>query len=364
MKPLYFIIGCPRSGTYLLSNILDQSGQIAIPTETHFIPLFDRYVFLAGNIRSSGNARARLLKAIYAFLEIWLTRAEMERRFSEVIRHSLLVTRTDMVQIIRDTRSYAEAVHAIYESYAASRGAEYYGDKSAFFRHIPLERIDHAVNQQAKFIHIVRDGRDVCLSWMKLSMGPENLAIAARAWRDHIARKRQWGALHSDRYCEIRYEDLLKEPERETRRICEFIGIGFKAEMLQFHRGAMAQAIANSSTHAMLGKPIDSSNSEKWRSLMAAEDIAFFEWLAGEELAKAGYPLTTLTFTRTQRFRFICRDALARIRAAFSYRAFRLMLKNMLPTILLLASYLGIRVESAVNSKAWMSLENKPIPKK
>lgn len=364
MKPLHFIIGCPRSGTYLLSNILDQSGQIAIPTETHFIPLFDRYVFLAGNIRNSRNARARLLKAIYAFLEIWLTRAEIERNFDEMLQHSLLAIHGDFEQIIRENHSYAEMVLAIYERYAIAKGAEHYGDKSAFFQHIPLERIDHAVNHQAKFIHIVRDGRDVCLSWMKLNMGPENLAIAARAWRDHIAGKRQWGALHPDRYCEIRYEDLLENPEREARRICEFIGIGFGVEMLQFHQGEMAQAIANSSTHAMLGKPIDSSNSEKWRSLMAPEDLAFFEWLAGKELAKAGYPLTTPTFTRTQRSRFICRDVLARIRATFSYRAFRLTLKNMLPSILLLTSYLGIRVESAVNSKAWMSLENKPIPKK
>lgn len=363
MKPLHFIIGCPRSGTYLLSNILDQSGQIAIPTETHFIPLFDRYAFLAGGIQSS-SARTRLLKAIYAFLEIWLTRAEIERNFDEMIQHSLLATHGDFEQIIRENHSYAEMVLAIYERYATAKGAEHYGDKSAFFQHIPLERIDHAVNHQAKFIHIVRDGRDVCLSWMKLSMGPENLAIAARAWRDHIAGKRQWGALHPDRYCETRYEDLLENPERETRRICEFIGIEFKPEMLQFHQGEMAQAIANSSTHAMLGKPIDSSNSEKWRSLMTPEDLAFFEWLAGEELAKAGYPINAASPTRTQRFRFICRDTLSRIKSRFSYRALRLALKNMLPAILLVTGYLGIRIESAVNSKTWVSLENSPLPKK
>lgn len=362
MKPLHFIIGCPRSGTYLLSNILDQSGQIAIPTETHFIPLFDRYAFLAGDLQSS-NARTRLLKAIYSFLEIWLTRAEIERNFDEMLQHSLLATHGDFEQIIRENHSYAETVHAIYERYATLKGVEHYGDKSAFFQHIPLERIDYAVNHQAKFIHIVRDGRDVCLSWMKLSMGPENLAIAARAWRKHIAGKRQWGALHPDRYCEIRYEDLLENPEHETRRICEFIGIEFKPEMLQFHQGEMAQAIANSSTHAMLGKPIDSTNREKWRSLMTSEDLAFFEWLAGKELAKTGYPINAPPPTHAQRFLFICRDTLARIKSRFSYRALRLALKNMLPAILLITSYFGIRIESAVNSKTWLSLENKPLPK-
>lgn len=362
MKPLQFIIGCPRSGTYLLSNILDQSVQIAIPTETHFIPLFDRYAFLAGDLQNP-RARIRLLKAIYAFLEIWLTRAEIERNFDEMLQHSLLATHGDFEQIIRESHSYAEMVLAIYERYATLKGAEYYGDKSAFFQHIPLERIDHAVNQQAKFIHIVRDGRDVCLSWMKLMVGPKNLAIAARAWRDHIVGKRQWGTLHPDRYCEIRYEDLLENPERETRRICEFIGIEFKSEMLQFHQGEMAQAIANSSTHAMLGKPIDSSNREKWRLHMTPEDVAFFEWLAGKELAKLGYTVNAVQPTHAQRFRFFCRDTLARIKSRFSYRTLRLALKNMLPAILLVTGYLGIRIERVVNSKTWLSLENKPLPK-
>lgn len=360
MKPLHFIIGCPRSGTYLLSNILDQSGQIAIPTETHFIPLFSRYAFLSGNLQNP-RARTRLLKAIYVFLEIWLTRAEEERNFDEIIQHSLLVTRSEFEQIIWGSHSYAEMVHAIYKRYATLKGAEHYGDKSAFFQHIPLERIDHAVGNQAKFIHIVRDGRDVCLSWMKLSMGPKNLAIAAHAWCDHIAGKRQWGTLHPDRYCEIRYEDLLENPERESRRICEFIGIEFKSEMLQFHRGEMAQAIANSSTHALLSKPIDAGNKEKWRTQMSEEDVAFFEWLAGEELVKAGYPAIASSITYVQRFSFICRDTLARIKSWFSYRAFRLHLKDVLPAILLLTGYLGLKVSKVINSKTWLSLENKPL---
>lgn len=363
MKPLHFIIGCPRSGTYLLSNILNQSGKIAIPTETHFIPLFDRYAFLAGNLQNL-RAKARLLKAIYAFLEIWLTRAEVERNFDDMIQHSLLATYVDFEQIINDSHSYTEMVHAIYERYAMLKGAEHYGDKSAFFQHIPLELIDRAVNHQAKFIHIVRDGRDVCLSWMKLSVGPENLAIAARAWREHFAGKSQWGTLHPDRYCEIRYEDLLESPEQETRRICEFIGIEFKSNMLQFHQGEMAQAIANSSTHALLGMPIDSANREKWRSLMTLEDIAFFEWIAGEQLTKAGYQIIAAPPTHAQQFRFICRAKLANIKSQFSYRAFRLALKNMLPAILLITGYFGIRIESAVNSKTWISLENSQLPKK
>ncbi len=360
MKPLHFIVGCPRSGTYLLSNMLDQTGQIAIPTETHFIPLFSRYAFLAGNLKNV-TARTRLLRAIYAFLEIWLTRAEMERGFDEMTKHSLLTTQDEFEKIVQEARTYPETIHAIYEKYAMLKGKTLYGDKSAFFQHIPLEDLDHASGRQGKFIHIVRDGRDVFLSWRKLSMGPENLAIAARVWRDHITQKRRWGTLHPERYCEIRYEDLLENPEREARRLCEFIGIEFNPEMLNFHSSEMAQAIANSSTHSMLGKPIDAANREKWRTQMTSEDIAYFDWVAGAALATTGYPRANLPITGITKLGFTYRNILAGMQSIFTYRAFRLYLKNTLPGILIAMGYCGVKVERIVNSKAWLKMETMPI---
>lgn len=363
MGHLHFIVGCPRSGTYLLSNILDQSAQIAIPTETHFIPLFSRYAFLFGNLRNQ-QARVHLLNAIYAFLEIWLIRAEAERDFHEMVQHSLLVTRSSFDDIIEESTSYAEMVHAIYMRYAALKGVILYGDKSAFFQHISLEKIDHAVGNQAKIIHIVRDGRDVCLSWMKLSMGPENLPIAAYAWRKHINEKRRWGARHPDRYCEIRYEDLLEMPEREIRKICAFIGIAFHSQMLQFHHGEMARAISNSSTHALLNQPIDPTNREKWRSNMSAEDIAFFEWIAHKELAASGYPLMKSKITFTKRFSFFLRSISTQLQSQLSYRTLRLTLKGFLPAILLISVFFNLRIEKIVNSKKWLHLEGMPLKRK
>ncbi|MDO8837193.1 MAG: sulfotransferase, partial [Vicinamibacterales bacterium] len=132
MKPIHFIVGCPRSGTYLLSSILDRSGQVAVPTETHFVPLFAQYARLFGDLEKP-DARTRLLAAIYAFLEIWLRRADEERGLENIIPHSLLATRGGFNEIVRDSRSYADIVHALFEHYAIGKGASQYGDKSAFF---------------------------------------------------------------------------------------------------------------------------------------------------------------------------------------------------------------------------------------
>lgn len=353
---IIFVVGCPRSGTYLLSNILNSSGQIAIPTESHFIPLFNRFVAMFGNLNDS-RARARLLNAVYDFLEIWGRRAEEERDYEEMIQYSLLATREFSESITENSRTYSDMVHAMYKSYAALKGVSHYGDKSAFFQHISLDKIDRAVAGRAKFIHIVRDGRDVSLSWMKLRMGPQTIAVAARAWRRHVAGKREWGKANPDRYCEVRYEDIIMNPEVEIRRVCEFIGIEFRPEMLLFHQGEMAQAIAKSTTHLLLGKPIDSVNREKWRRQMCEDDVALFEWIAGDALTASGYPAIATNPSRIRVFRFAGRDMLSFLKAAFSSRALMLLLKGVLPAVLLASERGGIKMKKLVNSEMWLSLE-------
>jgi len=355
-KDMIFVVGCPRSGTYLLSNILDGSGQIAIPTESHFIPLFNRFVPMFGNLNDS-RGRIRLLRAIYDFLEIWARRAEEERDYEDMVQYSLLATREYSESIIENSRTYPEIVHTMYRNYAALKGVSRYGDKSAFFQHIPLDKIDRAVAGSAKFIHIVRDGRDVCISWMKLSMGPENIAVAARAWREHVMGKREWGKAHPDRYCEVRYEDLIVNPETEIRRICEFVGIEFAPEMLLSYQGRMAQAIANSTTHAMLGRSIDSNNREKWRTQMRNNDISLFEWVAGDVLTASGYHVSVTIPSRIKNVGLLVRDRFSRLRAVFSYRNLRLLLKGVLPAVLLVTEYGGINIKKVVNSKVWLHFE-------
>lgn len=353
---MIFVVGCPRSGTYLLSNILDGSGQIAIPTETHFIPLFNQYIAVFGNLNDL-RCRSRLLRAIYAFLEMWAMRAEDERDYEKMIQYSLLATREFSESITEPIRTYSDMVHAMFRSYAALKGVSRYGDKSAFFQHIPLEQIDHAVAGRAKFIHIVRDGRDVCLSWMRLKVGPENIAVAARAWREHVTGKREWGKANPDRYYEARYEDIIVNPEGEIQKMCEFVGIEFRPEMLLFYQGEMAQAIAKSTTHVLLGKPIDSGNREKWRTQMRRDDIALFEWIAGDVLAASGYHVTTANPSRIRNLGLFVRDMLSRLKTVYSCRNLRLLLKGILPVVLLVAEYSGINVKKLVNSKMWLFFE-------
>jgi putative flippase GtrA len=260
-------------------------------------------------------------------------------------RHAALADR-----IADAARNYAELVRGLFAAYARSQGAEMAGDKSAFFNHMPLERMDAAVSGQARFIHVIRDGRDVCLSWLKIKVGPRTLAQATRAWARHVAGKRAWGALHPDHYHELRYEDLLTEPEKTLRTVCGFAGIPYSDALLGFHAAPYARDIANSTTHGRLSQPLDPGNRGKWRAGMTAEEVAAFEAIAGSVLADCGYPLAGS--------RAVTARPSERSTEVFSIHRLRLALKSLLPACALIAVRLHLPLDRLCNSRPWLRVES------
>ena len=97
----------------------------------------------------------------------------------------------------------------------------------------------------ARFIHIIRDGRDVIVSlWFNnLRVAPEQtkrrwpsfrdcVAEGARGWIEDIQKARAFGASHPDRYIELRYEDLHGCPETNIKRILEFLDVDASMPMI------------------------------------------------------------------------------------------------------------------------------------
>ncbi|GAN31521.1 sulfotransferase [Candidatus Brocadia sinica JPN1] len=79
----------------------------------------------------------------------------------------------------------------------------------------------------AKFIHIVRDGRDVFDSWRKMNSFNDNVAAAALDWRYKLFRiEKSFKKIPEENKITIRYEDLLENPENTIKSICSVIGIG------------------------------------------------------------------------------------------------------------------------------------------
>jgi len=163
---------------------------------------------------------------------------------------------------------------------------------------------------EARFVHLIRDGRDVALSRRRRGMGAgKPMADTARLWRRRIEGARGQAKRLDGRYVELRYEDLVADPESELRRICELIELDFDPSMLDYHRrsgqrvaelGDLAaegerrgrSADERRAAHALAVGPPDAARTEAWRAEMSDEDRAAFEAEAGTLLRELGYDVS------------------------------------------------------------------------
>ena len=103
------IFGAPRSGTYLLSTLLQRHFSIAIQVETHLVPIFSKKLWAFGNLKKISN-RLRLLDCIYNYVEILIYRGfrlntpEAQKNFSLLItrpyKHMIADQSTDFKSLI------------------------------------------------------------------------------------------------------------------------------------------------------------------------------------------------------------------------------------------------------------------------
>ncbi len=144
---------------------------------------------------------------------------------------------------------------------------------------------------EARFVHVIRDGRDVALSYRSVAWGPTTVEDGALRWRRNVRRGLIDGRrLGPDRYHEVRYERLVTEPEAVLRDLCEFIDLPWDDAVLRHHERA-ADVIAATrfpAAHQRVLLP-PTPGLRDWRREMAPSDVARFEAVAGGLLDDLGY---------------------------------------------------------------------------
>jgi hypothetical protein len=196
-----------------------------------------------------------------------------------------------------------EAARAFYAAYAESVGKPRWGDKTPVYLKNML-----AIQKglpEARFIHIVRDGRDVALSVLGLLFGPDSVDEAARRWKRKVLRGREQAA-RLRHYREVRYEDLVADPGSTVRSVCEYLELPWDPAMLDYHRHAAERMAViarrrerqgldpipagyGPRIHALTSEPPKEERIGRWRAEMAPADRAAYEERAGDLLAALGY---------------------------------------------------------------------------
>jgi len=257
-----FILGCGRSGTTLLREMIDRHPAFAIGPETHFLCDFVNVEHLAA---------------------VWnLDRAELRaelRRSPNVVR-------------------FAET---FFRAHAEREGKPRWGDKTP--RNVAvLPWLLHAF-PNAHVVHIIRDGRDVACSrstFRTHRIDPAGRAVerkraktspiaeSAREWVDAVSL----GLAFRDhpRVAEVRYEALLDDAERELRRLCDFLGEPFDHAMLDARdERTIESAPGRLFNNEDAAGAVRSSARNRWRRDMTRDDRLAFATIAGSLLETLGY---------------------------------------------------------------------------
>jgi hypothetical protein len=283
--PAPFVCGVTRSGTTLVRLMLDSHPDLAIPGETHWVPKLIRRLETE---KLSASELADVITGTNRWQEFHLDADELRARFAAMPKANA-----------------ADAIRTFYLLYAEKEGKTRYGDKTPGYIREML-RIQRTL-PEAHFIHIIRDGRDVSLSHMRMNWGPKTYEESAQLWVERITKARKM-APKVRNYHEIHFEALVRDTEGTLRQVCEVIDLEFDPVMLGYHEraekrleeknvdlvrqhGPTQPAEARMESHKLAKEPPRKDRLEAWREKMTPEEIASYEKIAGPLLVELGYEL-------------------------------------------------------------------------
>lgn len=260
------VLGHGRSGTTILQGLLRRYLRVSFGTESQFIPRY--YYGLAdyGDLTDDANLRRLLTDLV------------KERWFQRSRSLGFWTTAEMLFEKVR-TRTFRGVLDAVFGELARQTGMHRWGDKTPdYVFHLPVLR---SLFPDAKYVSIIRDGRDVALSVFEQSWGPKNVPSAALEWNHTVQLVREFEqTIPPDQFLQIRYEDLLDRPVEVFGRLINFLEIDDDD----------GQILANIDRN--IRSELKAGNYNKWKQALSERQIRQFDSIAGELLRQYGYETT------------------------------------------------------------------------
>jgi Sulfotransferase family len=271
-----FVMGCHRSGTNLLYDTLLSAGGFAV--YRGYLPVYKMLIPRFGNFADRNN-RQKAAKA-------WVR--------SQGFRRSGLDADRLIGKVVEECRSGGDFIRLVMNDIAfsqnAARWAVYDPDN---LLHIPSIKADIP---EALFVHIIRDGRDVALSlrqmggfkpfpWNRQGKG---LLPTALYWEWMVRNGRRHGLRIPGDYLEVRYEELVLEPQATLRMLADFLDHDLDYGRISESRlGSLRKSNSSFSDEADRLRPVN-----RWKEKLSEPEVESVEGLIGEYLEELGYPLS------------------------------------------------------------------------
>lgn len=279
LSPL-FIVSSGRSGTTLLRAMLNAGDDYYIPYESEFIAR--AYPCYADKVEFNNEDYTRIARQFKITSDSSGWGMTQDYIVDQLIKHK--------------PQSFAEVHDVICKAYLHQIGADHaqWGIKTPYL----VDSLDviFAVYPDAKVVHIVRNGKDVYLSYQdihnknKTRFGPKGLAANAYYWVQGLRRIEK--AKCSSIY-ELRYEDLLNDSANQLKALCVFLGVKYSESMNEdYHRSKWAKLLTvdrEQIQHKKTKQGLDRTNAEKYMTRMTRFQRFAYELMAGWYLQKYNY---------------------------------------------------------------------------
>jgi hypothetical protein len=267
----FFVVGAGRSGTTLLRLILNGHSRLHIPPETWFLrPLLRQCP-----------------------LDRPLTQPECERAIGIMVRHERWPDMDMPEAVLRQQadalvqKRLVDLVDLVYAHQRAAAGKPRIGDKTPHYFEIVSELA--TLYPRARFIHLLRDGHDVAISW--IDAGWQRYYEPGFEWPRAIACLQRDRIAFAERFHAVRYEDLVQRPQETVAAICNFLGEAFEPAMLLWHERTAQVAERDRHLHRRLHDPLAAEAIGVWRRRLSAAECFAVEACLHQSLRPGGYAL-------------------------------------------------------------------------
>jgi len=263
-----FIVGAPRSGTTLLRILLNRHHSIALCDETYY------FYLVYTRRRSFGDLKDIKLRRLL------VDRYLATNRIGNLGLDPTFLTET----LMQEGNTYESFFQSLMRCYAREKGKTRFGEKTP--HHALFSETLCEWYPECKLIHLVRDPRDVVASLLRMPWGSRSVLANARTWltctmgADRCSR--------SNNYKRIYYENLVSQPERELKEICDFLGEEYEPSMLD-----PDQKHGTQNTHKWWFQracmPVTTTRRGKWVEQLSTKQISLVEWSLAAHMQQFGY---------------------------------------------------------------------------
>jgi len=255
MENAIFIMGSARSGTTFLGSLIGSHSECVVTPESHFkIHCYPPQEEVSFDPEKTFNTIKNIKK-----YKNWNTKISF--------------TASEFDQI----KNYSDLLLEIVKKYNINK--QHKKTAKIWVEHAPhnLEYVEllKSLYPNAKFIHIIRDGRAIAASYQNITWGPRGMKNIASHWLKSLAYGFAYEAKYPEDVLSVKYEDLLSDTKTTVKKITDFIGLEYENNMLQANGLIVPEYTKHQ--HGLVGKKADKARINAWEKTLTKREIELFE---------------------------------------------------------------------------------------